>query len=175
MNVITIADQFCHTVLCIQSGAYHTRISVGKGRHGVEEVGHMGGTGIHGRFCTIIICSGMTDGDHNLIFQFPYKVQGSVFLWGEGYQLYDVSAALIAETEKSDIRRADMLRRLSPFFLYIYKRTFHINTGDSGCIRGNFHIFHRSEYFKKPFFCQGHRCRAIGGDPVFFFIFQYYL
>ena len=81
MNVITIADQFCHTVLCIQSGAYHTRISVGKGRHGVEEMGHMGGTGIHGCFCTVIIGGSMSKRNHDFVFQLPDKIHCSFFLW----------------------------------------------------------------------------------------------
>ena len=63
-----------------------------------------------------------------------------------------------------------MLRRLGAFFLYIYKRTFHIDPCDSGHVRGSFHIFYRREDFQKSFFCQSHGCRAVGGDPMGFLI-----
>ena len=150
--MVTVADQFCHTVFSIQSSAYHTGISVGKGGHCVKEMGHMGGAGIHGCLSAVIISGSMADGDHNFIFQFPDKVQGAFFLWGESHQFDDVSAALIAEAEEFRIRRADMFRRLGSLFLYIYERTFHIDAGDPGHVRGSFHIFYRGEYLQKPFF-----------------------
>ena len=100
------------------------------------------------------------------------KLHSTIHIRSQSYQLHHISGIFIQFTKKSGIWFADIALHMGTFFLRIQKRSFHIDSPNSG---SGFHFSHSLNSGKNflQFFCrQCHGSRTIGSNSVTLFVFQ---
>ena len=131
-------------------------------------------TKLHGFSGTVVICCSMSDGNYYFVLCSLNKFKGAVYIRSKCYQSDLVSGSLVALTEKGYVRNTDILSGLSAFFGNVDQRAFHINANNAGKLIVRFHLCCGGKDVHKSVLCKCHGSRTVGGDSVFFFIFQNY-
>ena len=117
--MITVADQFRHTLGIVHGRADQSRFSVRQRRHGVIKMGKMMGAQLHGLRRAVITRSRMAQGDAHLVMHFTDKLHSAVHIRRQRHQFHPVSGQSVQFPEILRVRTADPFFHMSAFLLRI--------------------------------------------------------
>ena len=129
MHVDAVADQLGIHLRCFGGGADEPGIPMQQGRHGVEQMGHVGHAGADGSGGGVIICRGVGGGQHHLILQRGDHLAAAGQFGGKGQDAHGALCHLLQPQDHSSVGMLQIARRLRTFFGRVEEGTFQMDAG----------------------------------------------
>ena len=165
MHVDAVADQLGIHLRCFGGGADEPGIPMQQGRHGVEQMGHVGHAGADGSGGGVIICRGVGGGQHHLVLQHGDHLAAAGQFGGKGQDAHGALCHLLQPQDHIRVGMLQIARRLRTFFGRVEEGAFQMDARHACAVCG-LRAYDGAASVCQHFFGQCHGGGAAGQGAV---------